>query len=83
MKKVIVLVVLIIFVIFFCMCVSHANLCETAHEISKAQLRPLRFRSCEKKLPVPFFYKPFFFLSKTYRLMLLLNDFGKQSVWVL
>ena len=80
MKKVIVLVVLIIFVIFFSMCVSHANLCETAHEISKAQLRPLRFRSCEKKLPVPFFYKPFFFLSKTYRLMLLLNVFGKQSV---
>ena len=43
MKKVIVLVVLIIFVIFFCMAVSHANLCETAHEISKAQLRPLPF----------------------------------------
>lgn len=45
MKKVVVSVVLIIFVIFFCMCVSHASLCEfqTAHEISKAQLRPLAF----------------------------------------
>ena len=43
MKKVIVLVVLIIFVIFF-VCVEVMQIfCETAHEISKAQLRPLPF----------------------------------------